>query len=70
MTAPASPEVLEHHARLHRERCPGPDDVVISVCPCGRSHLIGCRTCGEAVFLALAPDGPPCPHAHHLLEAA
>jgi hypothetical protein len=64
---PASPEVLEHHARLHERRCPGPDRARITVCPCGRAHLIGCRACGEVVFVALAPGGPPCAHALELL---
>lgn len=67
---PVSSEVLEHHARLHQRRCSGPYRLVILVCPCGRAHVIGCRACGEALFVGLAPGGPPCPHALDLLEAA
>ena len=58
----ASPEVLEHHDALHRERCPGGGAVTVA-CTHQTTVVVACTHCGEAVFAAVAPGVAACRHA-------
>jgi hypothetical protein len=64
----ASPEVLAHHARLHRRTCSAPGSRQY-VCGCQSSIAIACG-CGRVLFVAMAPGRSPCCHALALMEEA
>jgi hypothetical protein len=50
----ASPEVIEHHAKLHARGCLFGKASIVP-CGCGLSHAINCSQCGGVVFYAVAP---------------
>jgi hypothetical protein len=66
----ASPEVLEHHDRIHRRQCLSDLPPQIFNCPCGVCTVIICGRCDEPVFVAVRPGSEVCEHAQMFLDLA